>query len=258
MIYEFLTALQFLTRIRLVSATEYDEEMFGRSVRFFPLVGMVAGGILALVVFLSGGWMPGTIRSTLLVTLCIFITGGLHCDGLMDTADGLFSGRSRERMLEIMKDSRVGAFGVLSIILLLLWKWSLIYDMPDSLLGAAMISMMTISRFTMVLAILRFPYARAEGMGKAFARHAGKGSLGLAIVTLAAFLGGLYFIMGSLVFFVASGSAVVAILFAFWFGNWATRKIGGLTGDTYGAMTELSELVVLTVFVLSTYVRWVR
>ena len=258
MILEFLTALQFLTRIRLVSASEYDEEMFGRSVRFFPLVGMVAGSLLLLAVYLSAGWMPGTVRSTLLVSLCIFITGGLHCDGLMDTADGLLSGRSRERMLEIMKDSRVGAFGVLSILLLLLWKWSLIHDMPESLLGPALLSMMTISRFSMVLAILRFPYARAEGMGKAFARHSGMGSLGLATLTVAVLLGGFYYLMGPLVFFIAAGSAVAAILFTFWFGSWATRKIGGLTGDLYGAVTELSELVVLAVFILSTYVRWVR
>ncbi len=258
MIHEFITALQFLTRIRLVSEPQYDDRMFGRSVRFFPLVGMVAGGVLALVVFLSGGWMPGTVRSTLLVTLSIFLTGGLHCDGLMDTADGLFSGRSRERMLEIMKDSHVGAFGVVAAILLLLWKWSLIHDMPDSLLGPALISMMTIGRFSMVLAILRFPYARPEGMGKAFAMNSGLSSMGIASLTLLGLLACLHFIMGPFVFFVAVVASVSAILLTFGFGRWATRKIGGLTGDLYGAVTELSELLVLAVFVLSTYVRWVR
>ena len=258
MIREFITALQFLTRIRLVGNPGCDDELFGRSVKFFPLVGLAAGGILALAAFLSGGWMPGTVRSILLVTLSVFITGGLHCDGLMDSADGLFSGRSRERMLEIMKDSHVGAFGVIAIILLLLWKWSLIHDMPGSLLGTALISMTTISRFSMVVAILRFPYARAEGMGKAFAVHSGMESLKIATLTLAGLLSGLYLIMGQFVFWVAAVSAIVAVLFTFWFGNWATRKVGGLTGDLYGAVTELSELLVLAVFLLSVYVRWVR
>ena len=258
MLREFITALQFLTRIHLFGDPEYDDGLFGRSVRFFPLIGVVAGSILALVAVLTGGWLPGTIRSTLLVTLCVFITGGLHCDGLMDTADGLFSGRSRERMLEIMKDSRVGAFGVISIILLLLWKWSLIYDMPDSILGAALISMMTIGRFSMVLVILRFPYARPEGMGKAFALHAGIGSLGIATLTVLGLLGALYLTKGLLIFLIAAVAAVAASLFSFWFGRWATSKVGGLTGDMYGAVTELTELVVLMVFVLSTYVKWVR
>jgi adenosylcobinamide-GDP ribazoletransferase len=255
MMHDFVTALQFLTRIRLVREPACDAGSFGRSVRFFPLVGLVAGGVLAGAAFLTGGWMPGTVRTTLLVSLGVFITGGLHCDGLMDTADGLLSGRSRERMLEIMKDSRVGAFGVISILLLLLWKWSLLHDMPDSLLVPALISMMTLGRFSMVLAILRFPYARPEGMGKAFALHAGKGSMGTSLLTVAGLLAGLYATMGQFVFGVATGAALGAVLVAYCVGSWALRKVGGLTGDIYGAVTELSELVVLAIFVLATFVR---
>ena len=252
---EFVTALQFLTRIRLFRDPDYDDGLFGRSVKFFPLVGLLAGSILAGVAVLTGGWLPGTVRSTLLVTLSVFITGGLHCDGLMDSADGLFSGRSRERMLEIMKDSRVGSFGVIAIILLLLWKWALLHDLPDSLLGPALISMMTFGRFAMILAILRFPYARPEGMGKAFALYAGTHSLGPALATLLGLLAVFYFVTGPLVCGIAAAAALAAILFAFWFGRWTTHKLGGMTGDTYGAVTELSELVVLTVFVLSTFVK---
>ena len=252
---EFVTALQFLTRIRLFRDPDYDDGLFGRSVKFFPLVGLLAGSILAGVAVLTGGWLPGTVRSTLLVTLSVFITGGLHCDGLMDSADGLFSGRSRERMLEIMKDSRVGSFGVIAIILLLLWKWALLHDLPDSLLVPALISMMTFGRFAMILAILRFPYARPEGMGKAFALYAGTHSLGPALATLLGLLAVFYFVTGPLVCGIAAAAALAAILFAFWFGRWTTHKLGGMTGDTYGAVTELSELVVLTVFVLSTFAK---
>ena len=252
---EFVTALQFLTRIRLFRDPDYDDGLFGRSVKFFPLVGLLAGSILAGVAVLTGGWLPGTVRSTLLVTLSVFITGGLHCDGLMDSADGLFSGRARERMLEIMKDSRVGSFGVVAIFLLLLWKWALLHDLPDSLLVPALISMMTFGRFAMILAILRFPYARPEGMGKAFALYAGTHSLGPALATLLGLLAVFYFVTGPLVCGIAAAAALAAILFAFWFGRWTTHKLGGMTGDTYGAVTELSELVVLIVFVLSTYAK---
>lgn len=252
---EFVTALQFLTRIRLFRDPDYDDGLFGRSVKFFPLVGLLAGSILAGVAVLTGGWLPGTVRSTLLVTLSVFITGGLHCDGLMDSADGLFSGRARERMLEIMKDSRVGSFGVIAIILLLLWKWALLHDLPDSLLVPALISMMTFGRFAMILAILRFPYARPEGMGKAFALYAGTHSLGPALATLLGLLAVFYFVTGPLVCGIAAAAALAAILFAFWFGRWTTHKLGGMTGDTYGAVTELSELVVLIVFVLSTFAK---
>ena len=252
---EFVTALQFLTRIRLFRDPDYDDGLFGRSVKFFPLVGLLAGSILAGVAVLTGGWLPGTVRSTLLVTLSVFITGGLHCDGLMDSADGLFSGRARERMLEIMKDSRVGSFGVIAIFLLLLWKWALLHDLPDSLLVPALISMMTFGRFAMILAILRFPYARPEGMGKAFALYAGTHSLGPALATLLGLLAVFYFVTGPLVCGIAAAAALAAILFAFWFGRWTTHKLGGMTGDTYGAVTELSELVVLIVFVLSTFAK---
>jgi adenosylcobinamide-GDP ribazoletransferase len=252
---EFITALQFLTRIRLFRDPDYDDGLFGRSVKFFPLIGLLAGSILAGVAVLTGGWLPGTVRSTLLVTLSVFITGGLHCDGLMDSADGLFSGRSRERMLEIMKDSRVGSFGVIAIFLLLLWKWALLHDLPDSLLGPALISMMTFGRFAMILAILYFPYARPEGMGKAFALNAGTHSLGPALATLLGLLAAFYVAKGLLVCAIAAVAALAAILFAGWFGRWTTHKLGGMTGDTYGAVAELAELVVLTVFVLSTFAK---
>jgi len=255
MINEFITALQFLTRIRLVNEPVCDEAAFGRSLGFFPLVGLVAGGILALTALLTGGWLPATFRSTLLVSLAIFITGGLHCDGLMDTADGVLSGRSRERMLEIMKDSRVGAFGVVSMILLFFWKWSLIHDLPDSLLAPALISMMTFGRYAMVLVIFRFPYAREEGMGKAFKTYAGPRAITIASLTVIGLLAALQMFVGMVVLVGAIISLTATLLFSLALSSWLTRKLGGLSGDMYGAVAELAEVVVLTGFVMSTYIR---
>ena len=255
MVNEFITALQFLTRLRWVREPDCDSRTFGRSVRFFTLVGIFAGALLALAALLTDGWMPGTVRSTLLLILAVGVTGGLHCDGLMDTADGVMSGRSRERMLEIMKDSRVGAFGVIAVVLLLLGKWSLLHDMPNSLLPYALVSMMALGRLAMTAAILFFPYARPEGMGKAFADYADKSSLVAAGMALAGMLLVFYCFAGMFTVCITLAAAVAAMLFVFWSGRRLTRSLGGLTGDTYGAVTELSEVLVLAVFVLAAYVK---
>ena len=255
MMNEFLVALQFLTRIRLVRELECDERTFGRSVKFFTLVGLFVGGLLAAVAFATGGWLPGAVRSTLLVALSLFLTGGLHCDGLMDTADGVLSGRSRDRMLEIMKDSRVGSFGAIALVLLLLGKWSLIYDMPGSFLPYALVAMPVCGRWAMTVVVLFFPYARPEGMGKAFADYAGKNSLGAAVPAVGLMLLILYWGAGPLAAGVSLLTIGVSTLFAVWFGHRLTKSLGGLTGDIYGATTELTELLALLTFVLSVYIR---
>ena len=252
---EFITALQFLTRLHLADLDATDEARFGRSVRFFSLVGCVAGVLPAGAALLTAGWMPGMVRSTLLVLVSVMVTGGLHCDGLMDMADGVMSGRSRERMLEIMKDSRVGAFGVMAIIFLLLGKWSLIHDMPESLLPYALVAMMAAGRFAMTAAIVFFPYARPEGMGKAFAEHAGKGSFAYASLTMAGLLVCFYFLAGFFTACAALAATAAALLFALWAGCGLTRLLGGLTGDMYGAVTELSEMLALAVFLMAAYVK---
>ena len=255
MLKEFVSALQFLTRVQLVRDPVCDAATLGRSVRYFSLVGCFAGLLLDIVALLTAGWLPGAVRGTLLVFLPVLITGGMHCDGFMDTADGVLSGRPRDRALEIMKDSRVGAFGVLAIVLLILGKWSLIHDMPESLLPYALIAMMAIGRFTMTAAIVFFPYARPEGMGKAFAEHAGKDSFFFAVLTIAVMVLCFYFAAGFFTAGVTVVAALAALLFTFWAGRRLTRFLGGLTGDTYGAVTELSEMLVLAVFLLAVYVK---
>ena len=243
---EFITALQFLTRIRLFRDPDYDDGLFGRSVKFFPLVGLLAGSLLAGVAVLTGGWLPGTVRSTLLVTLSVFITGGLHCDGLMDSADGLFSGRSRERMLEIMKDSRVGSFGVIALVCLMMLNWTAMRDIKLVLIMTAVFIMPIIGRMAMVMVIAFFPYARKEGMGKVFSDMADTETVIIAGIT-------------TILFVVPWGQAAVAALliglgFAWLLGHWLTKKLGGLTGDTYGAIETLTETVVLLVFLVTSWI----
>ena len=237
---EFVTALQFLTRIRLFRDPDYDDGLFGRSVKFFPLVGLLAGSILAGVAVLTGGWLPGTVRSTLLVTLSVFITGGLHCDGLMDSADGLFSGRSRERMLEIMKDSRLGTHGALGLIFTLLLKALAVGQLLDGPHPAwgALVAAPVVGRSLMALLMYHQRYARSNGLGNLYIGKISGRQLGIT-------LGG-----GLLLAVLLCGGAGLwgwlgCLLFAWGYRQALYRTLGGQTGDTLGGGNELFELCFL-------------
>ena len=177
----FLIGLQFLTRISISRQEVWTEEDFGRSVRYFPLVGAVLGMIYATAAYglfqfphRFGVYIPYEFASAILLAMPVLLTGAIHCDGFMDTVDGIFSGRSRERMLEIMKDSRTGSFGVVAFVLLMLIQWSALMDIGYQELPVAVFVMPIIGRLMMSTAITLFPYARPDGMGKAFAQYASR------------------------------------------------------------------------------------
>ena len=240
----FLIGLQFLTRIHLVRQTVWTAEDFGRSTRFFPLVGLVLGICYALAAWLllyALGIRSLTVA--LLLILPLLLTGGLHADGFMDTADGVFSGRERARKLEIMKDSRVGAFGVVSFVMLMFVQFALLSDMAWPLLVPALFVMPIIGRLAMVLAVTCFPYAREDGMGKTFADMADRSTVVIAALTTAV----LVLPWGVL----ATAALVLGMLFALLFCRMMTNILGGVTGDVYGAATVLTETLVLAVFSLA-------
>jgi len=243
----FITGLQFLTRIHIAKQSEWSAASFGRSVKFFPLIGAILGILLVMINHLfteylpfTGFYMPPHVLATLLILANIVLTGGLHCDGLMDTMDGIFSGRSKERMLEIMKDSRVGANGVMAFVLLIIMKWSLLMDISPISLPTALLVMPVLGRFAMVMGITVFPYARPDGIGKAFAEYADKYTLYISL-----FLTLLLIVpLGKL----AIISMVAVSIFTMLFARFVTKLLGGLTGDIYGAISELAEILVLVVF----------
>ena len=240
----FLIGLQFLTRIHLVRQTVWTAEDFGRSTRFFPLVGLVLGICYALAAWLLLYTLGmRSLTAALLLILPLLLTGGLHADGFMDTADGVFSGRERVRKLEIMKDSRVGAFGVVSFVMLMFVQFALLSDMASLLLVPALFVMPIIGRLAMVLAVACFPYAREEGMGKTFADMADRSTVVIAALTTAV----LVLPWGVL----ATAALVLGTLFAFLFCRMMTNILGGVTGDVYGAATVLTETLVLAVFSLA-------
>lgn len=239
----FLAALQFLTRIRLAKEAEWSAQRFGKSVVFFPLVGMVIGMVLLMINHIFGYYLSARMVAILLVITGFIVTGGLHADGLMDTADGFLSGRSRERMLEIMKDSRVGSGGVMVFVLLVAAKWAVLEDIPVNMLPMALFTAPLVARLVLVMAVTTFPYARREGIGKLFSEYTGPRDFvfatGLSIILLLPLM--IYHPR-------VLASFAVSMVFGVLFCRYTSSKLGGLTGDVYGAATELTELVALLVF----------
>ncbi len=253
---EFLIGLQFLTRISIVRQTVWTEESFGGSVKFFPLIGAVLGILYAAAI---GGLICATNGGVPIFTgavgffLSVWLTGAIHCDGLMDSADGLFSGREREKMLEIMKDSRAGAFGVVALVTVAALEISTLAELsrlPVLWIGVAIYSAPVIGRLAMVLVIALFPYARPSGIGKFFARFTTRKTLAVALVEAILLLAPLNFFSRT-VFLISILALIVAIIFALRFGKFVTAKLGGVTGDIYGAVEMLAEIFALITFLLA-------
>ena len=251
----FLIGLQFLTRIFIVKQSVWTEQSFGESVKYFPAVGAVLGIFCAAIVgavnFFTAESLPLFTGAIGFASL-IILTGGIHCDGLMDSADGLFSGREREKILEIMKDSRAGAFGVVSMILVAAVEISTLAELArlsTFWLCAAIYSAPIIGRLMMVITIGAFPYARAAGMGKAFAKFTTRRTILFAAGEAILFLFPLIFI--SEIFLISAAAATcAALIVTIKFACFSTEKIGGVTGDIYGAITTLTELFALITFLL--------
>ncbi len=235
---DFITALQFLTRIRLFSQENWTQEGFSRSVRWFPLVGVVIGSFLAGLNYLLLPYFADFLRVSILLIAEIIITGGLLCDGLMDTADGVFSGRSRERMLEIMKDSRVGVNGVIAFVCLVLLKVALYLALPKESLASLLFAMPIITRAMLVGAITYFKYARPDGTGNLFAKYAKKNYFYQGIVFTVLVLLPLE---SAVIAFAGLGCLIYCWLFA----RYLCKILGGLTGDTYGFLVETGNVAFL-------------
>jgi len=249
-----IAAFQFLTRLPIPVQVPFAGDVLRRSVIYFPLAGALIGLCISMLAWLLSFLLPVGPSAVIVLGLWIALSGGLHLDGWMDTADGVLSHRSRERMLEIMKDSRVGAMGVIAAVLLLILKWSLLSELMDlesehrtaGLLLLAIIPMW--SRAWMAAAIAGWPNARqGEGIGAMF--NGVKGIAVLAAFFIAAlcsalvlsfyFVSTIHILMALIILLfitIAVGSGLASAL---------NRKLGGLTGDTYGAMNEAIEAVLL-------------
>ncbi len=240
-----LLAISFLSIIPAYGNGRADDRDMAGSLAFYPLTGFLIGALLTAAAWLCHGLDLGISGDALIIVGWIIITAGLHLDGLMDTADGLFSGRDRERKLEIMRDSRVGAMGAIALAALLILKISFLNEIayPEKLW--ILMAAPAFGRWMMVLGIYYFPYARSgPGLGKSFADQASWVEILMATATL---LIGIFLLLGSRGLIILALTALpVALIIA-----WLARQLGGLTGDTYGAINEISEALFLIAAVLS-------
>lgn len=246
MLKRFFCAVQFLTRLPAWPRLQVKEADFARSMAFFPLVGMLIGLFLAGTYLVFYRVMLPEVVAALMLLTELAVSGALHLDGFMDTMDGLFCGRTRERRLEILRDSRVGAHSVVGVVMLFLLKWSLLLQLQreqPALIFGALLLMPAVGRLNMVLATYYFPYVREEGLGKAFASSLRLRDVSAALVTVVAAV---------VVLLPAAGiaAAAVVVLLAMLAASAVTRLLGGLTGDVYGWLNETSETVWLFVFLL--------
>ncbi|TFE19730.1 adenosylcobinamide-GDP ribazoletransferase [Cohnella luojiensis] len=255
----FAAAVKFLTRIPLPVTIPYTDAHFRRSVVFYPYVGLLIGLIVTVAGFLLDPVFPASVSGILLVALWTLLSGALHLDGLMDTADGLLSHRSRERMLEIMKDSRVGAMGVIVCVFYIGLKIALTISLLEDRREEGLMLLMLIpvwSRNFMVTAIAGWPYARKEqGLGSLYRSARMKHAVisGLGAILLSAAILFLIFGWTGTAGLVILSFAFVSYGIGFAMAAAISRKLGGLTGDVYGALNECIELGLLLALVSYLY-----
>ena len=236
----FLIALQFLTRIPVKISDKIEDRDYGYSMAWFPAVGLILGWILALAFKLAIFLFNPAITVVLVITIYMFLTGAMHIDGLSDACDGLYGGRGdKKKTLEIMKDSRIGTIGALSLVLDIGLRFALLYSLPVSKIPSALILMVVMGRWGQVLFSLNAPSARAESRGGYFSNSLTPGIFGFSSMTM----------LGICLFLLKPVSLVLFLMFLvliIWIAkNYFRRKIGGITGDTIGAVNEITEIFVL-------------
>lgn len=238
-----LTALRFLTRIP-VGEYPKDEKRLGRSMAYFPIVGLILGGILVLVNWGFSIILAPLVADALTIAALVILTGALHIDGFVDTIDGLAGGKTKEEILRIMRDSRVGAFGIIGIISLIMLKLVLLHEMPLEIKRGALLLFPVIGRWAMVVASFLSVYARKKGTGKAFVDYCGRKELIMASLITLIITGGFLKILGVELFFFILALTLLLTRFI-------SKRINGMTGDTLGAINEIMEVGTLfTLFLL--------
>lgn len=235
----FIIALTFLTRIPFPLPKDVSSEEFIKSYRFYPVVGLVLGVLLWLMAKFLLPYYPPLVLGALVLGAELMLTGGIHLDGFMDSMDGLLSARSPEKILDIMKDSRVGAHASMALVGLLLLKFTLLANLTVSKLPL-LIVMPMLARWVFQIGMIGFPYARSQGLGKGF--HEATQWIpfllsGIIVCGISFYLLGF---AGPLAFVISS---LIITLVAFKISS----LLGGLTGDLYGAFIELSEVIILLV-----------
>jgi adenosylcobinamide-GDP ribazoletransferase len=239
MINSFRIAISFLTTLPFPAPPSNHPDEFGKAAKWFSLVGLCMGALLAVL-----GWglaliFPPLVVGGTVTVAWVLLTGGLHLDGLADCCDGMLSSALPQRRLEIMKDPRLGAFGAMGLFLVLLMKTILISELATHQLWLPLVLSASVGRWFILPASAQ-PKARPGGLGEAFARGVNKRAIFLsALIPL-----GLVFFLGGKAWLslIISAFIFAIVIFA------ARRRLGGVTGDVFGMIVELTELAILLGF----------
>jgi adenosylcobinamide-GDP ribazoletransferase len=234
----FFGALRFFTRLRLPIALGQQEADLARAMRYFSAVGLIVGGVAGLAFAITTFFWPKTLAVLAAVLSAILLTGALHEDGWSDTIDGFGSvgnGGDKAKILDIMRDSRIGSFGTLGLIVLLLARFFALIEVDMLLVPVALIAGHAVSRFCATVVFHELDYARPDGKAKPFSDKLGKNDLIFAAaMTIVPVL------------LLSPQQSIPALLFAagvtFWLYRLFKRRIGGYTGDCLGAVQQLAEV----------------
>jgi adenosylcobinamide-GDP ribazoletransferase len=229
-------ALQFLTIFPLIVRRAFTGRELGCSTAYFSLVGLLLGGMLAGMDLAVGRIWPPGVGAAILLALWVVMTGALHLDGYLDSCDALFGGWTRDDRLRILRDERVGAFAVAGGVVLMLVKHATLASIHRR--GCALIVAITLGRWAMTMAVLAYPYLRPEGLGRLIKDHVGpiQGVIATAIAAV------VIVVLSGRFGLVVAGCAIVA---AWLVARCGMRRLGGLTGDIYGAVCEVVEATAL-------------
>ncbi|MGE5809713.1 MAG: adenosylcobinamide-GDP ribazoletransferase [Nitrospirota bacterium] len=251
MLNNFITALQFLTLFTVKKDHRIEESDLARSMVYFPLVGFLIGVILVnadkLFALIA---LPQPIATILVLLISVLVTRALHIDGLADTLDGLMGGYDRSSRLRIMKDSRLGTAGALGIVFVLFLKYLCLNNLFDSDRVSALLTAPVLARWTQTFMVYNARYGREDGMGQAFVGHLRTSSMA-ASSAVAAGLSAFVIVRMDPRSVILAVSLFCAVALVTWLGKrYLIRKLGGVTGDAIGAMTELNEVLVFLLFVM--------
>lgn len=233
---ELLVAVQFLTRLP-VPQFRFEAEMVMSSAKLFPVVGALVGLGAVAIARLLRAHLPASIVAVAVLLYLVILTGGMHEDGLADTCDGLGAGGERKRMLDIMRDSRIGSYGTLAIVISVLGRWALLGAISPGIFGTYVLAAQVLCRWTALPLAVFLPSARRDGLGEQLARKVSFSALAVG-TALALAIVGLCLRKQMLV----PVAAVMAVTFLS--GLIYRSKLGGITGDCFGASNQLAEIAV--------------
>jgi adenosylcobinamide-GDP ribazoletransferase len=239
----FFTALQFFTRLPIPRWVGFDAAWLNQASRYFPLVGWVVAAITGAVYALAAYVLPAPVAVVISTAAGIYATGAFHEDGFADMCDGFGGGMTPERVLDIMKDSRIGAYGAIGTICMLGLKCVTLAMLPPLAAIAALFVAHPLSRLMATSLIWRMDYARAEGKAKPLAQKMSGGEFAIAAVT--AVIPALAMIaLHWLTWTALTTGLIAAAIVTIWLARKFKSRIGGYTGDCLGAVQQVSEVAI--------------